>query len=331
MKKENFLPTLEYRGEEDHYFPMPPSEQLLQTVTALPWMQVPFTGDTPAVLEGLQFDRDGNLWFIENLKTKVHKVNMETGEDTIVYEDPERNLSFGACKIHKDGTIFLPSVGNMKAGEKHGYIYTMNPDGTNFKTLMEGHIYDDIVFDNNGGFYYTHFTGNVDDNAGGVYYVSPDFKTVTPLLENLAGANGVAISKDGSKIWITETNRNRLLRVELMPGGGPTDIKPYGVCVAYYFTGCEGPDSCYVDNDDNVYVAMCGQARVMVFNKYGFPIGQVLLPGRENENMKECTHPQIRPGTNELYICTHDVVNGGWIFKAGAFAIANENGFQFQD
>ena len=31
---------------------------------------------------------------------------------------------------------------------------------------------------------------------GGVYYVSPDFKTVTPVIQNISVANGVALSTD---------------------------------------------------------------------------------------------------------------------------------------
>jgi lactonase len=34
------------------------------------------------------------------------------------------------------------------------------------------------------------------------------------------------------------------------------------------------------DADGNVYVAMYHQGRILAFNPYGFPIGQILLPGR---------------------------------------------------
>jgi lactonase len=33
------------------------------------------------------------------------------------------------------------------------------------------------------------------------------------------------------------------------------------------------------DADGNLYVAIYGQGRVLVFNKNGLPIGQILLPG----------------------------------------------------
>lgn len=321
----DYLPTLKYNSE-DKFAPIPPQEMMLQTVIAEPWHKVEQTAFSD--LEGLCFDRDGNLWYVEAKETvsRLHKINMETKEDVVMYEDPEKR-GMSAVKIHKDGTVFIPSVGPTF---EHGYIFTMNPDGTDFKVLIEGHVIDDLVFDSKGGFYYTHFTGNINNPNGGVYYVAPDYKTVTPLLANLAGPNGVALSKDEKTVWITESNSMRLTRVSLAENGGPTDIAPFGVHVPYYFTGGGVCDSCYVDNEDNVYVAMYDQGRVMVFNPAGWPIGQVLLAGRENGHHLGSTHPMIRPGTNELYICTNDAEKGAWIFKAGAFAKANENGYQFK-
>ena len=60
--------------------------------------------------------------------------------------------------------------------------------------------------------------------------------------------------------------------------------------ILYYFTGHEGPDSCCIDSDDNLYVAMYGQGRVLVFNKRGYPIGQILMPGRDDGKMLRTTH-----------------------------------------
>ena len=45
---------------------------------------------------------------------------------------------------------------------------------------------------------------------GGVYYVDPDFKTVTPIIQNISVANGIALSTDEKVLWVTETTTNRL-------------------------------------------------------------------------------------------------------------------------
>ena len=92
----------------------------------------------------------------------------------------------------------------------------------------------------------------------------------------------------------------------------------------------EGPDSTVIDEDGNLYAAICGQGRYMVFNPNGFPIGQILLPGRELWRMLKSTHLTIRPGTREAYICAADLNTSQCaFFRAGAFAKAYKS-CQFQ-
>ncbi len=69
---------------------------------------------------------------------------------------------------------------------------------------------------------------------------------------------------------------------------------------------------------------MYGQGRVLVFNKNGIPIGQVLLPGRKEGHNLRSTSMAIRPGTNDLYIVASDAGEGegASIFRAKAFANA---------
>ena len=67
-----------------------------------------------------------------------------------------------------------------------------------------------------------------------------------------------------------------------------------------------------------------------MFNKNGWLIGQILLKGRETGDNLGVTHTAIRPGTNELYICTNDAKNGAWIFKTTAFAKASMSSYQFR-
>jgi lactonase len=130
--------------------------------------------------------------------------------------------------------------------------------------------------------------------------------------------NGVAPSPDGKDLWITEFGRNLLDRIELVDA---TTIAPFGSVTAYHFTG-PAPDSMRADADGNFYVAMYAQGRVLVFNKNGIPIGQVLLPGRQEGHNLRSTSMAIRPGTNDLDIVSSDAGKGegATIFHAKAFA-----------
>jgi lactonase len=119
---------------------------------------------------------------------------------------------------------------------------------------------------------------------------------------------------------VQHTGRNLLHRVELVDA---TTATPFGTAVAYHFTD-PAPDSMRADADGNLYVAMYRQGRVLAFNGNGIPIGQVLLPGREEGHNLRSTSVAIRPGTDDLYVVTNDAAGGrgATIFRAKAFASA---------
>jgi lactonase len=306
--------ALTYDSQTRGPVPIPPSERGLQTVWAEPWFKV---SRDPMVLEGPAFDRSGDLLFSDVYGGHVLRLTPDKRLSTLFSEE---KLGPGGLAIHQDGRIFIAAVGDLKGG---GSIVAVRPDGSGRQTIVSpqaGHVPNDLVFDRQGGFYFTDFRGISTNPQGGVYYVSPDFKTITPVLPHLAMANGIALSPTGKELWITEFSRNLLHRVELT---APTKITPIGTAIAYHFTG-PAPDSMRADSDGNLYVAIYGQGRVLVFNRNGIPIGQILLPGRDEGHNLQSTSMAIRPGTNDLYIVTNDG-NGGQgatIFHAKVFANA---------
>jgi lactonase len=307
-------------GSELSPVPIPPSEQALPTVVAEPWFKV---SDDFKQLEGLCFDRHGNLFFVDVFGGTIYRLDTRQMKLTEIHR--AEGLNPAAVKIHKDGRLFVCCLGDFKSGE----IFAIHPDGTGRESVIEGFVADDLVFTRDGSFYFTNFIGSSCEPTGGLYHVSADFRTVTPILEKMAGPNGVALSTSERMLWATETNANRLHLIELAEGG--RSIAPYGTSIPYHFTGFHGPDSCSIDSADNLYVAMYNQGRVMVFNRLGFPIGQILIPGRERGHHLRTTHPMMIPGTNDLLICTndHDQGEGSWIFKSKGFATAHKGG-QFQ-
>ena len=81
-----------------------------------------------------------------------------------------------------------------------------------------------------------------------------------------------------------------------------------------------------MDEDGNVYNAIYPQGRVIVYNQNGYPIGQILMPGRDEGQLLSTTHATLRPNTREVYICTNGTT-GTWILRAGGFAKADANAF----
>jgi lactonase len=304
---------LNYDGEREALmnFPIPPSEQSLQTVIAEPWYKV---SDQGIQLEGPAFDEEGNLFFVEVFDGRVFKLSSDMVLTTILEKN---DYSAAGLAIHNNGRLFIAGLGDFETG---GTVFSISPDGDDMEVIIDeshGYLPDDLVFDDQGGFYFTDFRGNSSEPDGGMLYVSPDFNDITPVLPNLSIGNGVALNTEQDIVWVSELSAGRLHRVLL---ASPGEIAPFGTSVPYHFYGT--PDSMRTDIDGNVYVAMYGQARVLVFNRNGLPIGQILLPKRDEGHNLRSTSMAFKPGTNELYVFTNDWDGGegSQIFKTNGFA-----------
>jgi lactonase len=304
--------VLSYTDATRGLVPIPAWERDLPTAVAEPYFKV---SDSAMPLEGPSFDRDGNLLFLDIYNGRVLRLSPDRQLTTVYTEE---HLHPAGIAVHKDGRIFVAAVGtiNSEGYFANGSVITLDTDGTNRRTIVPpdlGHVVDDLVFDNEGGFYFTDFRGTATDPVGGLYYVPPDHKTVKPVLPKMCGANGVALSPDGKVLWATEYFANRLHRMDLKAPGA---IARSGSMVPYHFVG-RAPDSMRTDSAGNVYVAMQRQGRIMVFSPFGIPIGQILLPGREDNHFLPCTSLAIKPDSRELMIVGWDLNGrGSMIFAA---------------
>lgn len=307
----------------DQYEPIPENEKHLQTITAQHFVDIPLDRSHHAfnILEGLNFDKKGNLYVCVPPQGDIYCVNMKTKEVKLFVHLPH-NMLPSALKVHRDGRLFITSA----ASDYGCSVAVLDPEtGKVLKEIanLPGHMFDDLAFDKKGGFYLSDLGGTLDKPTAGIYYVKPDEETVVPVVETgMIASNGIGLDPAEESLWVTEYGRGQLHHLGLSKD--KTSVVPSLSNIPYYFTGMEGPDSLTVDHDGNVYVSMCGQGRFLIFNKNGFPIGQILLPGRENDDMLKSTHIIIRPGTNEAYMCSSNLKNGkASIFKAQVYAKSN--------
>ncbi|WP_237561397.1 SMP-30/gluconolactonase/LRE family protein [Frateuria defendens] len=304
---------LAYDAQTQGPVPIPPSERALQAVVASPWFKASEEGH---VLEGAIFDHNGDLLFCDVTAHRVLRLTPDKRLSTVVAL--EGALAPGGLAFARDGRLFIAAL---DIPNDRGAIFAANPDGSGLRAIIPpaaGFMPNDLVFDARGGFYFTDFKGTATEPKGGVYYVAPDLSTIKPVMPHLAMANGVALSADGKTLWATEFGRNLLHRVEL---AGAATIAPIGSAIAYQFVG-PAPDSMRTDADGNVYVAMYGQGRVMVLNRNGIPIGQVLLPGRERGHNLLTTSMAIDPASNDVYVVDSDGDGGqgATVFHAKVFS-----------
>lgn len=311
----NFVDKL-VKGCPESWCPIPPSEQGIPTVTAEYFHQI--TKEQALHMEGLCFDRNRDLFFVGITEGRIYKLDMQTKKQTVVAK--LEGIKPTAVKVHKDGRLFVCFVGVNRGGG----IIVMDPDGSNQKEIVSDMDVDDLVFDTEGGFYFTYYVGNAYNPIGGVYYMDPDLETYRCVIDHMAKPNGIAISKDGKGLWITETDLGRLVWHPLPGTAGHTTV-------VYQFGGTIGPDSVSIDEEGNVYVALFRQGRFMIFNAFGFPIGQVLMPNRDKGHNLFTTHPMVHPDTSELYMIASDDYGdeGSWIFRTETFAKGNAESFQF--
>ncbi len=306
----------------DQFCPVPPNEKDLPTAVAEHFVDIPLNKDKPAlnILEGLNFDRHNHLYVCVPPQGDIYRIDMETKQVRKFTHLPHRMVP-SALKVHPDGRLFVTSVAS-----DHGCsVVILDPeDGHVLKELanLPGHMFDDLAFDKKGGFYLSDLGGTLDKPTAGIYYIAPDEKTITPVVKSgMIASNGIGLDPEGKNLWVTEYGRGRLHHLGLSKDG--KSIVPSLSNIPYYFTGMEGPDSLTVDSDGNVYVSMCGQGRFLVFNKNGFPIGQILLPGRAQGDMLKSTHIILRPHTDEAYMCSSNLKTGrAAIFKIGVYAPA---------
>jgi len=298
--------ALNYAGQGHDLSAIPAGERGLPTVRATPFFKV---SDKAFPVEGPSFDRAGNLIFCDIYNGRLLRLTPDGKLSTFFSGSKMR---FTGTAVHKDGRVFATDVGT-------GSIIALSPDGSSFTTILPSspdRVPNDLVFDDDGGFYFTDWRGTATNPIGGVYHVSPDYKTVTAVVPQVSMANGVALSPDNRVLWSTEFAAERLHRTDLDAQGKVTRSH-----ITYNFVG-RGPDSMRTDADGNVYVAMTNQGRILVFNPNGIPIGQILTPGRETNHFLKLTSLAFVPGTRDIIMVSWDEngPGGTMLFRARGFA-----------
>lgn len=284
---------------------------------AQPWQKV---SDDFLQLEGLCFDDRGDLYFCDVFKGGIHRIPRGKSQVETILALPDAFPA--AVKLGPDGRLYIACLGDF---ESTGSLVAFDPASGQVTQLIgpeRGFVIDDLCFRADGAFYFVHFVGGATAPRGGIYLSSPDGRDIVPVCRNMGIPNGLALTPDERALWVTEMGAGTLHFLELEPDG--VTISHYGDLTPYHFSGLNGPDSCCVDRDGNLYVAMYMQGRVLVFSPAGFPVKQIIIPESEEGRMLRSTHPRIAPGTTDLYICTSDGPEGSGsaIYRAHALAPA---------
>ena len=293
-------------GQDGSVGLLPPELVNLPIIKAEPWCQIDPSPDL--FLEGPAFDREGNLFITAPLACVVFKVTPLKQISTIF---SDRNVRVCGSAFHKDGRLFVVCLS--------GELLVMNSDDSNVTYMYpkyEGKslAMNDLVFVSRGNIYVTNFTGTFKEPTGGVFRLSSDATTVQSIVQGLVLPNGISLSPEENVIWVGETTRNTILRIALLEDGVTTN-PIHGVSYAYYSAGSPGgPDSNKVDAEGNLYQCITAQGRIIVLNRRGIPVANVVVPGREDGKHLGTANMAFKPGTREGYM-TASGEGGAWIYK----------------
>ena len=222
----------------------------------------------PAYCEGVVFDHDGNGYI--SWGKSITKFSLD-GENEVWAETGAPN----GHKVLADGT-------HLVCDASHHAVLRLSADGKMLEPAskecggkpLRGP--NDLSLDTpHGGFYFTDPGGSgIDNLIGTVHYV--DAKGVTHLVDDgLAFPNGIALTPDGKKLYVCESQKNRVLVYDVLGPGkvrermvlaelpkkdeakGQVDNQPDGMCL---------------DAAGNLYIAHYGMKQVQVLS----PIGKLI-------------------------------------------------------
>ncbi len=184
---------------------------------------------------GLFFDRDGNLWACADEKNELWKIT------------PNKKVEVVANK-YNDSLFNGP---NDLWISSDGKIYFTDP------------------------FYrrtwWSHTQKPQDKQC--VYYLSPDHKTLTRVIDDLVQPNGIIGTPDGKILYVADIGDRKTWYYKINPDGSVSDKKLF----------CNmGSDGMTIDNNGNIYLTGNG---VTVFDKTGKLIINIPVPEKWTANV----------------------------------------------
>ncbi len=133
---------------------------------------------------------------------------------------------------------------------------------------------NDIVFDSDGGFWFTDFGKTFEDRIlrGAVYYARVDGSFIRRVVHPVLTPNGIGLSPDGRTLYVSETETSRLWSYPVAQAGCVSQEpwpSPNGGKLVHGLPGYQRFDSLAVEENGNVCVATLVRGGISVFSPSG--------------------------------------------------------------
>jgi gluconolactonase len=183
---------------------------------------------------GLSFDHEGYLWACADEKNELWRID-PAGKTTVVVKDYKGKLLNGPNDVWIQPT---------------GGLYFTDPY---YKRA-----------------YWKRGPKEMDEC---VYYLAPDSKTLTRVIEDLKQPNGIIGTPDGKLLYVADIGAGKTYRYSIQPDGALKEKKLF----------CEmGSDGMTIDSAGNIYLTGKG---VSVFDSSGKKIEHIEVPENWTANV----------------------------------------------
>jgi gluconolactonase len=244
---------------------------------------------------------EGPVWY----RGKLYYV--EYDRNAIMTWDGKKNTVFSAEK-HCGQSAVVPtsrgefvttcydngSIGRMTADGTVLPAYTHDKDGNEFMGP------NDLAPDAHGGIYFTasgHLGPVID---GKVFYIAAD-STITQVAIDLHNANGVAVSADGTILYVVETEEHRLLQFKIGPDAMLSDRRVFvNLDDLVNHVAPIWPDGVKVSSKD-LHMPLLGQ--IFVIDAHGKLLRTLTLPSPKVPNLA------FSPDEKTLYVTAVDQID----------------------
>ena len=233
------------------------------------WVRMTRPGQSlHSFLEGPCFDRDGTLWVTDVPYGRVFRID-QTGrwELALDYDGEPHSI-----KLDQSGSFVIvdyrKGLLRFNPTEKTTSLIADGINSERFRGLS------DAVFAPNGDLWITDSgRTSLSDPTGRVLRYRPD-GTLDLVLGNVPYPNGIAVSPNGSFVYVAATRANAVWR---FLANAPDPVFPM-VGMYIQLSGGLGPDGLAIADDGCLAVAHAQAGRAYVFDPVGDPIVQVRVP-----------------------------------------------------
>ena len=234
-----------------------------------PGAKLVLLADGFAFTEGPTSDEQGNVFFIDQPNDRIMEWSAEGRLSTFMHPSGYSN---GMC---------FDSAGNLiSCADEKNELWSIAPDKkvTVLVKDYQGKFLNgpnDVWIRPDGGMYLTdplyprtwwkHRTAKMEQDKTAVYYLSPDRKTLTRVIDDYKQPNGIIGTPDGKTLYVSDISGRKTFSYTINPDGSLTNKTLF--CSV-------GSDGMTIDSDGNVYTT---SGSVQIFDKTGKQLDQIRM------------------------------------------------------